>query len=436
MKGVTIKVLIIEDDKIVATMLKELLTNFGYEVVCVVDSAEQALIDFGLYQPHIVLVDIHLSGVMTGIDFVHEVKKIGSVPIIYLSAYIDDEIIGKIKETYPVGYIRKPFENHELKVTMEIAVHSYLQIQKNLKKLQDEIAMNAMQINELVETNNHLVSATFRERSLRKELEVTKDAKRIIEEQNKKIQDSINYSLKIQQSIIPSHNAFQLALNNYFVFYRPKDVVSGDFPWLFERDEFVYFAAIDCTGHGVPGAMMSMIGYLLLNAIVKEGESKTPSEILKLLHESVVSTLKQDQDVKNSSDGMDASLCRIDMKKKQLLFSGAHLPLLHLRNDELNIYKGDKFPVGGMQYRNKNAYTDNLIELEIGDKIFVYSDGIIDQIGGEENRKWMSSGLKEFIVQNRNCSMDSFHDKIAQYFESYKGDNKQIDDVLLIGFEA
>lgn len=302
-----------------------------------------------------------------------------------------------------------------------------------IKTVEEELSMHKMQVEELSETNAHLITATFRERSLKKELEASKA---LIEEQSKKILDSINYSLRIQQSIIPADSVFSEALGDHFVYYRPKDVVSGDFPWMLRKDDFVYFAAVDCTGHGVPGAMMSMIGNLLLNSIVMNGDRcKTPSEILLELHKSVVHTLKQDADGNKAADGMDAALCRLNFSTGELVFSGAHLPLLLVRNGELEIFKGDKFPVGGMQYRNRNTYSDRVIDLKKGDRIYIYSDGIIDQIGGPEKLKWMSVSLKEFLVSNAMKPHFQMKEEIHKVFEEYKGDNKQVDDVLLIGVQ-
>ena len=132
---------------------------------------------------------------------------------------------------------------------------------------------------------------------------------------------------------------------------------------------------------------------------------------------------------------MDAALCRIDFETGELLFSGAHLPLFLLRNGELEVFKGDKFPVGGMQYRNRNSYSDHVIQLQKGDRVFVFSDGIIDQVGGPEKMKWMSASLREFISVNANLSMEELKEEVHRVFEEYKGDNKQVDDVLLIGLQ-
>lgn len=428
-----IKIQVVEDDNVVALFLRELLSKWGYNVCSVSSTGEKAILDFKEFKPNMLLVDIHLDGDMTGIDVVNEVKKNGELPVIYLTADLDQATIEQTKTTVPSAYLKKPFDENQLKATIEIAISSFIETQSQVKKLKDEVVMHSQQVEELTETNAHLITATFRERALKKELE---SSKLLIEEQSKKIHDSINYSLRIQQSIIPSSDLFESALKKHFVFYKPKDVVSGDFPWLYERENYVYYAAVDCTGHGVPGAMMSMIGNLLLNSIVSHGnECKTPSEILAELHKSVVKTLKQDAEGNKAADGMDAALCRVDFEKRELLFSGAHLPLFLLRNGELETYKGDKFPVGGMQYRNRNTYSDHIIQLEKGDKVFVFSDGIIDQVGGEDKMKWMSSRLKEFIVENKDVDMFRFKELIQQKFDEFKGDHKQVDDVLLIGVE-
>jgi serine phosphatase RsbU (regulator of sigma subunit) len=429
-----IKVLIIEDDAFIALLLKEYLNKWGgYEVVDVIADGQIAIDQFTSLNPDLMLVDIHLEGDLSGIDVVSKIKEKHSLPVLYITADLSDEIVTSSLDTEPSGYLIKPFEENQLKATVESSISTFSKINESLDKLKTDLNLAMQQVEELSETNAHLITATFRERALKQELAASKE---LIEAQTKKIQDSINYSLRIQQSIIPSNETFNEALNNHFVFYRPKDVVSGDFPWMYTKGDYVYVAAVDCTGHGVPGAMMSMIGNLLLNSIVGNGAPKTPSEVLAELHKAVVYTLKQDAEGNKAADGMDAALCRINYKENELLFSGAHLPMFFMRNGELETLKGDKFPVGGMQYRNRNTYSDHTIKLEKGDKFYIFSDGIIDQVGGEEGRKWMSVSLKEFIEANNHLSMSEIRTKIEETFLTYKGDHKQVDDVLLIGVEV
>ena len=374
--------------------------------------------------PDLYVIHESVLGEEVTTDLISSVHSVYRTPVLLIS---DNNSVSDSEDIY---HMNSGFKDP---VSVKYMIDTILSFGQKEKAIKEELNMYKVQVEELSETNAHLITATFRERSLKKELEASKA---LIEEQSKKILDSINYSLRIQQSIIPADSVFSEALGDHFVYYRPKDVVSGDFPWMLCKDRYVYFAAVDCTGHGVPGAMMSMIGNLLLNAIVLNGSySKSPAEILLELHHSVVSTLKQDAEGNKAADGMDAALCRIDFETGELLFSGAHLPLFLMRNGELEVFKGDKFPVGGMQYRNRNSYSDHVIQLQKGDRVFVFSDGIIDQVGGPEKMKWMSASLREFISVNANLSMEELKEEVHRVFEEYKGDNKQVDDVLLIGLQ-
>lgn len=429
-----VRVLIAERDVETSNLLSSFFDKWGgYEVVAAVSDSHTIIEQFENLKPDLMLIDLFLGKEGSAIELVSQLKKDYHLPILYLTSELSDKLIQESLDSEPSGYLIKPFDENQLKTTIESSISSFSKINESMDKLKHDLSMAIQQVEELSETNAHLITATFRERALKKELAASKE---LIESQTKKIQDSINYSLRIQQSIIPSSDTFSEALNNHFVFYKPKDVVSGDFPWMFTKDDYVYVAAVDCTGHGVPGAMMSMIGNLLLNSIIGNGPAKTPSEVLAELHKAVVHTLKQDAEGNKAADGMDAALCRINYKKNELLFSGAHLPLIFMRNGDLETFKGDKFPVGGMQYRNRNKYSDHTIKLEKGDKFYVFSDGIIDQIGGEEGRKWMSVSLKEFIMSNNHLSMSEIHQKIENTFDEYKGEYKQVDDVLLIGVEV
>lgn len=427
------KILIVEDEEIIGLHLSKIVKCLGYDVVAVSNNGEHALVKFSEHRPDLMLVDIGLKGTMNGIDVVRRIKETDNIPVIYLSSTNDEEHITKAEETLPSAYIQKPFDEIEISTALKISLSRFRRHQEELEKLVKQANLQELNIKELSETNAHLITATWRERELKDELQKTKE---IIEVQNKKIMDSINYARRIQGTIAPKRDALDACLEDYFLFYKAKDVVSGDFPWLYKRGDYIYFAAVDCTGHGVPGAMMSMIGNLLLNDVVNnEVKIKTPSEVLAMLHYGVVKTLRQDDPDNKTADGMDIALCRLHVDRNELVFAGAHLPLFLLRGNELITYKGCKFPVGGMQYRNRNKYSDHKVEIQKGDKIFIFSDGIIDQIGGADNRKWMSTGLQEFIVENAHLTMPEFGSKIEEKFNEYKGSNKQIDDVILFGVQ-
>lgn len=308
-------------------------------------------------------------------------------------------------------------------------------LEKN--KLIQDLENLKVHFSELEATNNHLIAATWRERDLKKKLAETLDelnkTKDVVESQNKRISESINYARKIQLAINPTEADLIKHFPESFILYLPKDIISGDFPWLFQINEYLYLAAVDCTGHGVPGAMMSMIGNLLLNDIVNDGSVLLPSIILRRLHEAVVQTLKQDLSESNSNDGMDIGLCRINLHTSEIVYSGAHRPLFFLRNGQIDILSGDKFPIGGMHYKGLNAFTDQILQFQSGDKVFLFTDGFPDQIGGSEKRKLMTKNLKLLIESQANLSMRELKEALSLYYSNWKGSNKQIDDVLVVG---
>nr|WP_319400351.1 PAS domain S-box protein [uncultured Carboxylicivirga sp.] len=259
-----------------------------------------------------------------------------------------------------------------------------------------------------------------------------------IKEKNKKISDSINYAQRIQTAILPDTNLLQQFFPRSFIFYRPKDVVSGDFPWMFKKDNYFYVAAVDCTGHGVPGALLSFIGYFLMNNIVNASEDVTASELLDMLHLDVRRTLRQDQEGANGRDGMDLALVKIDLESDELQFAGAHNPLYLLSEGELNEYKGSRKGIGGKPLLKKveKDFENHVIKYKKGDQFFIFSDGLPDQVGGEKGRKFQSKRIRETLTEVPNQTMAHFERQFAQSFYDWMGtDYKQVDDVLLIGIE-
>lgn len=315
---------------------------------------------------------------------------------------------------------------------------SELEKQKEINKtLTVEIEKLQLYFNEMEATNNHLIAATWREREMKKQLKETLDelnsTKQIVEKQNQRISESINYARKIQLAINATENNVREQFPNSFIYYRPKDIISGDFPWYHKVGEDAFFAAVDCTGHGVPGAMLSIIGNLLLNDIISNHPKMKTSEILGTLHNQVVQTLKQNNPDNLSSDGMDIALCKIDLKKRRVYFSGAHRPLLFVNKKGNTILKGDRYPIGGMQYKGQNKYTEQMIPYENGDSLFIFSDGYPDQIGGAEIRKFSSSRLNDLLISLSHLNGHEIEKNIDRAFTSWKGLNKQIDDVLVLG---
>jgi PAS domain S-box-containing protein len=265
-------------------------------------------------------------------------------------------------------------------------------------------------------------------------------AKRIeleIQDKNRKIEDSINYAQRIQTSILPDNRIIQEFIPKSFIFYRPRDVVSGDFPWFFRKGDDIYIAAVDCTGHGVPGALLSFIGYFLLNNIVDHESEHTASSIIDELHYSVRKTLKQEDNEAEARDGMDIAFCKINHDRNEFQFAGAHRPLYLLRDGELQEFKGDRKAIGGIPHRKKEErdFTNYNIDIREGDKVFFFSDGLPDQLGGPELKKYSPRRIRDMIVENKDLTMEEFNTFFAKDFTEWMGDNKQIDDVLLIGLE-
>ena len=259
-----------------------------------------------------------------------------------------------------------------------------------------------------------------------------------LEKKNKSITESINYARRIQTAIIPDIKTIRQYLQKSIMFYLPRDVVSGDIPWFFVADNAIYIAAVDCTGHGVPGALLSFIGYFLLNNIVSTRPELNAGQTLDQLHTLVRKTLRQDSPDAEARDGMDIALCKIDFSKNTMSYAGAHRPLYFLKkNGEFLQYKGTLKAVGGIPRKNKiePSFTNYDITFEPGDKFFIFTDGLADQIGGEKRQKFKNKRIRELILNNKNVTIFDFYEILKKTFFSWKGDNKQIDDVLFIGVE-
>ncbi|MFZ2905356.1 MAG: PAS domain S-box protein [Cyclobacteriaceae bacterium] len=262
----------------------------------------------------------------------------------------------------------------------------------------------------------------------RKEIELE------IQNKNKKITESINYAKRIQNAILPNNRVIARVLPDSFILYKPKDVVSGDFPWFMQVKDDIYIAAVDCTGHGVPGALLSLIGYFLLNDIVRSRKITEPGIILDLLDEGVTSTLRQDEDA-TTKDGMDIALCKINMNTREVEYAGAHRPLYVMKAGVLDEIKGNKFPIGGGIFKNQTNFTNTKIKLDKGDSIYFSSDGFPDQFGGPEVRKFGPKKTRETIERVHKLPMLEASAIFDQEWEDWRGETKQIDDVLLIGIK-
>ncbi len=255
---------------------------------------------------------------------------------------------------------------------------------------------------------------------------------------NKNIKDSITYAERIQSSILPEAGRIRKAFPKSFIWYLPRDVISGDFPWFLSTDNYHYLAVIDCTGHGVPGALLSFVGFFLLNNIIVSGDSLTPGEVCDRLNAELRHTLKQDRDRPETHDGMDIALCRFSRKTGRMEFAGAHRPLYVMSEGELTVYKGDSRAIGGYTRPDKEIppFQNHIVDLDTGDKIFIFSDGLTDQLGGPKNLKFGTKGLRDLIINNPGFTIFQYQKKIESEFREWLGKEKQLDDILIMGIEV
>ncbi len=254
-----------------------------------------------------------------------------------------------------------------------------------------------------------------------------------IELKNKDITDSLRYALQIQKAILPTKATIKASLPDSFILYKPKDIVSGDFYW-YDEDDTINIAAVDCTGHGVPGAFVSMVGYNALNNIVHDQHISEPGKVLKLLHKKVKMMLNQDsENTVATNDGMDIALCNIDSKNKTIKYAGANRPLYYISNDQLEEIRGTRYCIGGYQTEDERDFVTNEIRYKTGDCIYISSDGYADQFGGENGKKFMTKKLKALLVEISQLPMEQQKKQLEEALISWKGNHDQIDDILLIG---
>ena len=266
------------------------------------------------------------------------------------------------------------------------------------------------------------------------EVEIQKE---IVDEKNREITDSINYAKRIQEAILPNQEMFKTHLPESFILYKPKDIVAGDFYWLEKFEDQIIFAVADCTGHGVPGAMVSVVCHNALNRAVKEFGLIEPDKILNKTRELVIGTFEkgdQTSQVKSGDvirDGMDIALCVLNTKTNELAFAGANNGLYHLHNNEITELIPDKQPIG--KYAEERNFTTQKISMLKGDLIYLFSDGYADQFGGPEGKKFKYKQLKELLQKNASLKLNDQLTAVNNAFEKWKGNLEQVDDVCLMG---
>jgi len=272
-----------------------------------------------------------------------------------------------------------------------------------------------------------------------------KNAEKIISRQNKEITDSINYAKHIQKALLPNQQYVNNVLNDNFVLFKPRDVVSGDFYFVKKMGNIAIVAAADCTGHGVPGAMLSVLSYSIIDEIIRLHKVQTMGEVLNLSRKYLKKALKQTKAVSSVKDGLDVSLCAIDFNNRKLEYAGANNSVYIIRQGNISNdgiiektsfieLKADRQPIG--IYPHEKPFTNHVFDLEKNDQIYMFSDGYPDQFGGPKSKKFMTKHFKNLLVEISNEPMDVQKDILISKHNQWKGNLEQVDDILVIGIKV
>lgn len=297
------------------------------------------------------------------------------------------------------------------------------------EKLSDKDILGTALIN--MRNSLHAYSVDMENKVRERTLEVVEKSQKL-EVAYKEIRDSINYAKRIQESILPADEMISRVFGDSFIFYRPKDIVCGDFYWFAQRGDEALIAAVDCTGHGVPGALMTVIGNSLLNQIIAGTDSTDPAGILTQLDKKLLETFQQHGNV-STNDGMDAAILRYRINKREITFAGAKRPLYLFKNGELLELKGNKSPIGSFNHNFDKLFTAQKMTMNPGDTIYMFSDGLQDQFGGDSGKKFMIKRFRDLLTDMQNVSMREQLKRIEKEIDAWQGQFEQTDDMLLVG---
>ena len=308
-------------------------------------------------------------------------------------------------------------------------IHSRNTANDELKELTQTLEQKVLDRTAEISLTNAKLSSTNDE--LYATIEQVNEKNKVIELKNKNITDSLNYAKRIQKAILSRSNANCSKINEHFVLFRPKDIVSGDFYWFHCTDEGDFIAAVvDCTGHGVPGAFMSIIADSLLNQIILDNKITDPAEVLYEMDKGIEKALKAEES--NRRDGMDMAIVTINPKTRQMRFAGAKNPVVFITNGELNIMKGEPHAIGGGAKQAK-VFKTHATELKPNTMIYLFSDGYYDQFGGHDARKYLAKYFRKFLVKVANLPANTQKRELIVEFEQWRGTHPQTDDVLVVG---
>lgn len=462
------RTVVIDSCDVYANVLKDVLKKFSEFKIIKFSERQQVLDQVHAFVPEIILIEDSIIREDNG-QILSDFNKNTDLKKIPVIIYANQQFFGTIMTYAVADIIRLPSTEEEFIYRIENAIKkrriqhelekqhkklSYM-LQKNkrktinlfgkhidLKKAKKEIDKQKREIS----LQNERLQATFLKNKKKtielfgKHIDLKKAQKEIahknaqIEAQNKAITDSIKYARFIQESVLPRSEKMKEIFPDYFTLYMPKDIVSGDFYWVYKKGRKKYLVVADCTGHGVPGAFMSMMGISLLNEIVTQKEEKTSADILNELREKVVSSLQQTGRFDEAADGMDIALCIFDQNSNELQFAGAHNPLYIIRNGTLIETKGDRMPIGFSLRINKN-FTHQTIGIYPGDLLYLFSDGYPDQFGGESGMKLRLKQFQNILLEIHHKPLHEQKEILFQRHIEWKGKYDQIDDICIVGIK-
>jgi len=347
---------------------------------------------------------------MTGIEFLENIiPHYPDCIRMILTGFSDVEaIIQAINKGRVYRYVTKPWSKEEFKITMDHALETYSLKQQNKKLIKD-----------MKEANKNL------------EQKVIKRTKQI-EQQKIEITDSIHYASRIQSALLPLDGDMDRLLPSYFILNKPRDIVSGDYYWVSQKDNKVIVAVADCTGHGVPGAFMSILGITFLNEIINSAEIIIANEILNELREHLIKSLHQTGRKDETRDGMEMALCVVDFGNKKLQYSGAFRHLYFVRNKELNEFKGDNMPIG-VYDDDENSFRNKELHFKEDVIIYLFSDGYVDQIGGPDRKTFRSRKFKQLLINIHQKPLPEQKEILEKEYEEWRQNIEQIDDIMVMG---
>jgi serine phosphatase RsbU (regulator of sigma subunit) len=375
----------------------------------VASSGEEGLEIMEKHNIQLVITDQRMPD-MTGIEFLEQI-----VPLypdcmrMIMTGYSDlDAVIQAINKGNIYRYVSKPWNREDLKITIDSALEVY-----NLK------SQNKHLIDDLKKANQNL------------ELKVMERARQI-EQQRLNITDSLHYARRIQKALMLPSEELEKILPSHFILNKPKDIVSGDYYWVAHRDDRLIIAVADCTGHGVPGAFMSIMGINFLTEIVNKANAIKANEILNELREKLIKSLGQTGQRDETKDGMEMALCVVDAANHQLQYSGAFRPMYLLRKNELVVIKGDPMPIG-IYNEEELPFSNKEVPFREDDMIYLFTDGYVDQIGGLERKTFKSIRFKKLLKEIHDKPLHEQRDILREEHEIWRSGSEQIDDIMILG---